>query len=98
MKVSEITAEEVISFCRIDDPDEEDIRSITQAMGIVKSYMSAYTGLTADEIDDHEDMCWAFYILCRDNYDNRSLSENSSFKMNRTVSIILDMHSVNMLG
>lgn len=98
MKVSEITAENVIAFCRIDDPDEDDRSQVDIAMSAARAFIRSYTGLDDESIDEHEDFCWAFLILCRDNYDNRSLAESGSMKINRTVGIILDMHSKNLLG
>jgi len=96
-KVSEVTVAELLDFCRIDDPDSTDRDHIERAMLIVRAYIRSYTGLTDEEIDEHEDIVWAYMILVRDNYDNRSLQENSAVKTNRTVSIILDQYNDHML-
>lgn len=97
-KVSEVTCDELVSFCRIDDPDSEDIAHIERAMSIARAYIRSVTGLDDKEIDGHEDITWAYLILVRDNYDNRSLQENSAMKMNRTVSIILDQYNNHLLA
>lgn len=96
-KVSEVTPEELAEFCRIDDLDEQDAGHIARAMPIVKAFIRSYTGLTDEEIDEHEDITWAYMVLVRDNYDNRSLQENSAMKTNRTVSIILDQYNNHLL-
>lgn len=96
-KVSEITLNELLEFCRIDDPDSTDSGCVERAMSIVRAYIRSYTGLTDAEIDEHEDISWAYLVLCRDNYDNRSLQENSALKVNRTVGIILDQYNNHML-
>lgn len=97
-KVSEVTPEELLAFCRIDDPADEDIAHIERAMSLAKAFIASYTGLNAEEIDAHEDITWAYMILVQDNYDNRSLQENSSMKMNRTVGIILDQYNNHLLA
>ena len=96
-KVSEVTTAELLVFCRIDDPDEDDRGHIDRAMSAARAYIRSYTGLTDEQIDEHEDIVWAYMILVRDNYDNRSLQENSAVKTNRTVSIILDQYIDHML-
>lgn len=96
-KVSKISPEELTEFCRIDDPDEQDAGHIVRAMSIVRAFIRSYTGLTDDEIDEHEDITWAYMVLVRDNYDNRSLQENAAVKINRTVSIILDQYNNHLL-
>lgn len=96
-KVSEVTREELLAFCRIDDPDDDDTAHIERAMPIVRAFIRSYTGLEDDEIDEHEDITWAYMVLVRDNYDNRSLQENTAVKMNRTVSIILDQYNNHLL-
>ena len=97
-KVSEVTCDELLAFCRIDDPDDDDIAHIKRAMPVVRAFIRSVTGLGDDEIDAHEDITWAYLILVRDNYDNRSLQENAAMKMNRTVSIILDQYNNHLLA
>lgn len=96
-RVSEVTAAELLDFCRIDDPDSTDSDHIERAMVIVRAYIRSYTGLTDEEIDEHEDITWAYMVLVRDNYDNRSLQENTAVKVNRTVGIILDQYNDHLL-
>ena len=96
-KVSEVTLDELLAFCHIDDPDSEDRGHVQRAMSAVRAFIRSYTGLTDEEIDEHDDIVWAYMVLVRDNYDNRSLQENSAMKMNRTVSIILDQYNDHLL-
>lgn len=96
-KVSEVTFAELAEFCRIDDLDKQDTQHITRAMSIVRAFIRSYTGLTDEEIDEHEDITWAYMVLVRDNYDNRSLQENAAVKTNRTVSVILDQYNNHLL-
>jgi uncharacterized phage protein (predicted DNA packaging) len=91
-----MTVNDIVEYCRIAEPSEDDLRFIPQAMEAAKAYIRSYTGLDNDRIDDHEDFVIVVYILVQDMYDNRSLyTEGKS--LNNTVETILGMHSVNLL-
>lgn len=60
------------------------------------SYCSGQTGLDEDQLDLHEDITIAVLCMISDMWDNRSASTNSD-KRNKTVDIILAMHSENLL-
>lgn len=96
-RVSEVTVAELLEFCRIDDPSTDDSDHIQRAMALCRAFIRSYTGLTDEEIDEHEDLVWAYMVLVRDNYDNRSLQENAAVKTNRTVGIILDQYNDHLL-
>ena len=96
MKVSDITVNDIVDYCRIEEPSEDDLRFISQAMEAAKAYMRSYTGLNDDGIDSHEDFIIVFYVLIQDMYDNRSLYTEGK-ALNNTVDTILGMHSVNLL-
>lgn len=96
MKVSDITVNDIVDYCRIEEPSEDDMKFIGQAMAAAKAYMRSYTGLNDDGIDSHEDFLIVFYVLIQDMYDNRSLYTEGK-ALNNTVDTILGMHSVNLL-
>ena len=96
MKVSDITVNDIVEYCRIEEPSEDDLRFISQAMEAAKAYIRSYTGLDNDRIDLHEDFIIVLYILVQDMYDNRSLYTEGK-ALNNTVETILGMHSVNLL-
>ena len=96
MKVSDITVNDIVDYCRIEEPSEDDLRFISQAMEAAKAYICSYTGLDNDRIDLHEDFIIVVYILVQDMYDNRSLYTEGK-ALNNTVETILGMHSVNLL-
>ena len=96
MKVSDMTVNDIVEYCRIEEPSEDDLRFISQAMEAAKAYIRSYTGLDNDRIDLHEDFIIVVYILVQDMYDNRSLYTESK-SLNNTVETILGMHSVNLL-
>lgn len=91
-----MTVNDIVEYCRIAEPSEDDLRFIPQAMEAAKAYIRSYTGLDNDRIDDHEDFVIVVYILVQDMYDNRSLYTEGK-ALNNTVETILGMHSVNLL-
>jgi uncharacterized phage protein (predicted DNA packaging) len=91
-----MTVNDIVDYCRISEPSEDDIKFITQAMAAAKAYIRSYTGLNNDSIDEHEDFVIVVYILVQDMYDNRSLYTEGK-ALNNTVETILGMHSVNLL-
>lgn len=94
MKPSEIKAQTVLGFLRLDgEPDDVSPDTLLAA---AKSYIMSYTGLDEAEMDLHEEISIAILVLCSDLYDNRQTAVESD-KVNRTVRSILDLHSTNLL-
>ena len=96
MKVSNMTVNDIVEYCRIAEPSTADNAFLQQALEAAKAYIRSYTGLNNDSIDEHEDFVIVVYILVQDMYDNRSLYTEGK-ALNNTVETILGMHSVNLL-
>ena len=96
MKVSDITVNDIVDYCRITETTETDLAFIQQTIAIATAYIRSYTGLDNEGIDKHEDFIIVVYILCQDMWDNRTLYVDSK-DLNNTVETILGMHSVNLL-
>lgn len=98
MKVSEITNKELADYLRLAHSEltESEKVDLDTLLIIAKSYISSYTGLTADGIDSHEDFVIVVYILVQDMYDNRTLYVDKN-NINKVVDSILGMHSINLL-
>lgn len=98
MKVSEITIDDICRQIRQDKayltPDDEILIPIMQKASV--EYVKAYTGLTDEEIDTHEDITIAVLVLISDMYDNRQMYVDKS-NVNRVVDTILGLHCVNLL-
>ena len=97
-KVSEITAEEIANYIRLDDYEVSEIETY---LNVAKSYISNYTGIpiSSDEgenLDTYADFIIVVYILCQDMYDNRKMYVESG-NLNKVVQTILDMHTRNNL-
>jgi len=95
-KVSEVTAADLAEYLRVGEVTESEEGFLNTIIGAAKSYMTKYTGLTAEQSDESSDIVIALLVLCQDMYDNRALYVDSA-NVNLAVQSILDMHSVNLL-
>ena len=94
--LSTITASDIASYIRLDDPTQDELSFISMSLGIAKEYVQNYTAIPADEIDSYTDMVIVVYVLCQDMFDNRTLYVDSS-TLNNVVQTILQMHARNLL-
>ena len=92
-KVSQITYADVAEYLRLDTNEQNTLNNM---IGVAKSFMTGYTGLTLDQLDEHEDFVIVVFVLCQDMYDNRTLYVDNS-NLNHVVDTILGMHRVNLL-
>ena len=95
MVISEIKKQNVIDFLRLDDGQAQD-KLLTAIMDAARQYIMDYTGLTEDELDEHEDFYVAYMVLVQDMYDDRSYYIDKS-NVNRVVDSILFRHRTNFV-
>lgn len=95
-KVSEITYEDVADYIRLSEVSQQDQNTLNNLINISIAYIMGYTGLTNEELDEHQDFIIVVLVLCQDMWDNRILYVDNT-NLNYVVSGILDMHSVNLL-
>ena len=95
-KVSEITAESVAEYLRLDEVSEEEKNTLTTLISIATSYIKSYTGLDDASVDKYPEFVIVVLILCQDMWDNRTMYVDSK-DLNNTLQSILAMHSVNLL-
>lgn len=93
-KVSDITAESVAEYLRLDEVTESEKNTLATLISIATSYIKNYTGL--DDLDKYSEFVIVVLILCQDMWDNRTMYIDSK-DLNNTVQSILAMHSVNLL-
>ena len=96
MKVSEITAQDVLDLARIDADatDKGLIEKMFRPAAI--THIQGYCGLSADEMDKYADLPIAVCALCAHMYDNRSMVVDSE-KENRVVREIMEKYSKNLI-
>ena len=95
-KVSDITAESVADYLRLDEVTDSEINTLTMLISIATSYIKSYTGLDDAGVDKYPEFVIVVLILCQDMWDNRTMYVDSK-DLNNTVQSILAMHSVNLL-
>lgn len=96
MKVSEVINQTIVDYLRLEEGQYEDDVITAYRLAAV-SFIKSYTGLTEEEIDEHEDIYIVVLILCQDMNDNRSMYVDKT-AMNKTVETILNMHRVNLIS
>ena len=95
-KVSDITAESVAEYLRLDEVTDSEINTLEMLISIATSYIKSYTGLDDAGVDKYPEFVIVVLILCQDMWDNRTMYVDSK-DLNNTVQSILAMHSVNLL-
>lgn len=96
MKISEITVTDLMNYANEYDEAPETLKLFTTLLTVAKSYISNYTGLSFEQMDEKNDLVIVLKIIVNDLYDNRVLNVQND-KVNPVVKTILDMHSVNLL-
>ena len=79
-----------------DELNEGDCRELTAALAAAKAKARSFTGLTDEQLDEHEDITIAVLGLCNDFLVNNR-PESAEEGINRMSRDILAMHSVNLL-
>jgi len=96
VKVSELTTAIIKDFCGISDTDSDDI--IAVLIPSAKAYIKDYTGLTDEQIDEHEDITYACMVLVNDMFTQRDYTLSLHKQVSPTVKSILSMHALNHVG
>lgn len=98
MKASEITKEFMAGYLRMDMLEETEQKEIATALSSAKEYVKSYTGLSAGEIDQHEDITSAVLILAADMFENKNFYlDYKNRETNQAVDAILGMYSMNLI-
>lgn len=94
MKISQVTIDELKNYSHIYHNEDDSL--LTAILLACKSFIRNYTGLTPEQMDLHEDLPIALYVLASDMYDNRQYVIEASH-VNQVIKSILDSHSINLL-
>ena len=95
MKISELTTAKVAECLRI-DADEVNATLLQAAMDSAKSQILGETGLTAEELDNYDDLTTAYLALVQDAYDNVGMQSDGK-GINAVKDCILGLHRRNLL-
>ena len=97
MKVSGVTNIDLAKYVRLDDASDLELNELERMRSGAVAFIKSYTGLTDEEVDEHEDITQVLFILVADMFDNRNYQMDSKSVVNPSVKSILNMHSVNLL-
>ena len=95
-KVSEITYRDVADYIRLSEVTQDDQNTLTNLINISIDYISKYTGVAVENLDNYNDMVIVVFILCQDMWDNRTMYVDNT-NLNKVVETILGMHCINLL-
>lgn len=96
MKLSEMTVNDLKNYLHVYHADDDIL--IQNILSASKAFVYSYTGLSAEKVDECEDLPLVVYILASEMYDNRTyVIEVTKIQTNPVIDTILSMHSVNLL-
>ena len=94
MKISEVTFQQASDYCGAAEDERGFI--ISAFMDSAKAFIAGYTGLTIEQLDEHEDLVPAYLTLINEMHTNRDYTVEQAAE-NKFVKQVLAMHSVNYL-
>ncbi len=89
MKLSEVTIDIVMAHCGCSDVESKAL--IEVYMPAAKHYIAKYTAHTAEELDEFEDIPYAFLCIACEMFNDRSMTVDID-KLNPLARSILDLH------
>ena len=94
MLVSELTVDNLKNYLRVDTDIDDTLLAVI--LPAAKRFCAQYTGLTLEDLDDHEDMPLAVLAVAADMYEVRQVTLNGT-QINPTTAQILGTYSTNLL-
>ena len=95
-KISDITYQDIADYIRLSEVSQSEQNYLTTLINISKDYISNYTGIDENNLDNYKDLIIVVFVLCQDMYDTRSMYVDNS-NLNKVVETILGMHQNNLL-
>lgn len=95
-KVSDITYQDVAEYLRISEVTVSDQNLLNSLIGIAKTFITKYTGIAEENMDNYQDFVIVVLVLCQDMWDNRTMYVDKG-NLSYVIESILGMHSVNLL-
>lgn len=96
MRISETTDQIVKDHCGISDNDPDKLALIGVYKSAAIAKICAYTALTREELDEHEDITYAFLAIVDEMFSVRSMTVEID-TINPMAAQILDSHRRNLL-
>lgn len=98
MKISEIDTNYLCNYLKLEEVEEEQRKDLEVMKVAALEFVQNYTGLTLEEMEQHEDITIAAICIIADMFDNRNYYlDYKNTKTNQTVNCILNMYARNLL-
>ena len=95
MKISEVTLSLVKQQARVElDNDDALIEKVYMPAAL--NHLMGYVGMTAEQLDEREDMALAYLALCAYMIDNRGVA-NDDDKISKVIDSIVNKYSANLV-
>ena len=96
MRISETTVETIKAHCGISGNDKDTLNLIEVYKSAAIAKICAYTALTREELDEYEDITYAFLALIGEMFSVREMTVEID-RINLMAAQILDSHRGNLL-
>lgn len=100
MRISKVKVSDIATFLRLDDYKEQE-SELKIYLESAKAYIKGYTNLTEEEMDEHEDLTTALFVIIADHFENRLYQQSGGTVKsysNQLVDNILNLYRINQLG
>lgn len=95
MKLSEVTIETVMAHCGCSDDESKVLLEIYSPAA--KRYIADYTSRDVEQLDELEDIPYAYLCVVCEMYNNRSMTVDAD-KLNPLAKSILDLHCCSFIA
>lgn len=94
MKISDVTDEIIKDHCGISGDDSDALIAVYKGAAIAE--ICAYTGLSREELDEHEDITYAYLAIVAEMFSVREMTVEID-RLNPMAAQILNSHRRNLL-
>ncbi len=94
MKISEVSLSVIKAHCGVSDNDSDELLEIYRASAVKQ--ICDYTGLSADELDEYEDLVYAVLVIVGDMFGSRTMTVEQD-KLNPMAVQIMNLHCRNLI-
>ncbi len=94
MKMSEVSVADLMEYLR----EDEESALLSSILSAGKRYVVNYTGRTAEELDEDEEVAIALLAVCADLYDKRGVISSVNLSENQLITGILESNRINFVA
>lgn len=96
MKLSELTANDLAAYLRLELGEGESDPMLESIMPAARSFVLSYTGMGAEEADTHPELVLAALAVGADLYEHRTMQVDND-NINLTAKALMELFSSNLI-